>query len=89
MPYNLKYPEKVDFSQSGQSKIVANLLKEQKRGFFVECGAYDGEEISNTLFLERNLNWTGLLIEADPRKQGVLRTKNRKAWLARSCIGVS
>lgn len=37
------------------------------RGVFVELGAYDGITYSNTLALERCFNWTGLLIEANPR----------------------
>jgi FkbM family methyltransferase len=35
-------------------------------GFFVEAGAYDGFHASNTYFLERFRNWSGLLIEAVP-----------------------
>ena len=40
--------------------------KNQKNGFFVECGALDGETRSNTLILEEELEWNGILIEADP-----------------------
>jgi hypothetical protein len=36
------------------------------QGFFVECGALDGELRSNTLTLERKHGWRGVLIEADP-----------------------
>lgn len=35
-------------------------------GFFVELGANDGLQQSNTYLLERELSWTGLLIEAVP-----------------------
>lgn len=35
-------------------------------GFFIECGANDGFRQSNTYFLERFRNWTGLLIEPVP-----------------------
>ena len=38
----------------------------QRRGFFIECGALDGETRSNSLFLEMVNEWTGILIEADP-----------------------
>lgn len=34
-----------------------------KNGFFVECGANDGVTQSNTLLLEQELQWTGLLVE--------------------------
>ena len=32
-------------------------------GFFLEMGALDGDDGSNTLFFEENLGWTGVLIE--------------------------
>lgn len=35
-------------------------------GFFIEVGANDGINQSNTLLLEKKLNWNGLLIEAIP-----------------------
>ena len=47
-------------------KIENNLTFFQKNGFFIECGAYDGETRSNTLNLERYYGWTEILIEADP-----------------------
>lgn len=34
--------------------------------FFVDIGANDGESWSNTLFLEKNLGWSGLCIEPHP-----------------------
>lgn len=36
-------------------------------GTFVELGALDGEHLSNTFMLEKCFNWTGLLIEANPK----------------------
>lgn len=35
-------------------------------GFYIEAGAYDGVLQSNTLFLEEEYGWTGLLIEPSP-----------------------
>jgi FkbM family methyltransferase len=37
-----------------------------KKGFFVEAGANDGINQSNTLLFERRLKWRGLLIEPIP-----------------------
>ena len=31
----------------------------KQKGFFIEAGASDGEELSNTLYLEQKLKWTG------------------------------
>lgn len=38
-------------------RIVRHALNGLKNGFFVECGALDGEIRSNTLFLEKKLGW--------------------------------
>jgi len=35
-------------------------------GYFLEVGAYDGIETSNTLTLEQELGWSGILVEANP-----------------------
>jgi hypothetical protein len=57
--------------------------------FFIEVGANDGEFFSNTLWFERNWNWTGLLIEPDKATFSKLVSKNRKAWLANVCLAPS
>jgi len=88
MPYKLEHPENYDFSQLGQSKVVANLLKNMTNGFFIECGAYDGESLSNSLMFERQFNWSGLLIEPSRENFAKMQTKNRKAWLLNGCLEV-
>jgi len=60
----------------------------QKDGFFVECGALDGETRSNTLYFERHLNWSGLLVEADPINFVNMEAKKRKAYLSHSCLSI-
>ena len=46
--------------------------------FFVEVGACDGQRLNNSLFLQRNLVWQGIL--ADPGKSWHPElTLNRKA----------
>ena len=34
-----------------------------ENGFFIECGANDGVDQSNTWYFEKILNWSGILIE--------------------------
>ena len=58
----------------------------QKGGFFVECGAFDGELSSNTIYLEQKLKWSGLLIEMDPSWYLQLRGKNRKSFTINACV---
>ena len=69
------------------NNVVNQLFKDKLNGFFIEAGALDGEFLSNTLYIEQANNWTGLLIEADDDNFNQLKSKNRKAWLANSCIG--
>ncbi|XP_046632199.1 uncharacterized protein LOC124311872 [Daphnia pulicaria] len=85
IPYNLNYPELVDPSD-GQSKAILRLLRNMTSGFFIECGGFDGEYLSNTLFMERSLNWTGLLIEADKNSFHQLSNRNRKSYIAPVCL---
>ncbi|XP_020290568.1 uncharacterized protein LOC109858082 [Pseudomyrmex gracilis] len=85
--YVLREPSVEDPSM-GQSTAIREILNDKKNGFFIECGAYDGETRSNTLFLERFNGWTGLLIEADPINFTKMLRKNRRAYLSPTCLGV-
>lgn len=50
------------YSQAGQDEWVYNLIR--NKGFFVDVGAYDGVQTSNTYFLEQK-GWEGICIEAN------------------------
>ncbi|RXG53580.1 hypothetical protein Avbf_07564, partial [Armadillidium vulgare] len=56
------------------------------RGFYVEVGAFDGEYLSNSLFLELYYEWNGLLIEPDKGLYQSLLKKHRKAWSCHCCL---
>jgi len=66
------------YSQSNQDKWVAEFLEFKKNGYFIEVGAYDGIQTSNTYFFEKNFNWSGICIEANPSVFNSL-IKNRKS----------
>ena len=68
--------------------LIVLFVLFQRNGFFVECGAFDGEGRSNTLALEKELGWTGLLIEADGENYEELVKKNRKAWTTNCCLSI-
>lgn len=53
------------YSQSKQDEWVGTLYRKGRNGFFLDVGAYDGVQTSNTLFLEKELGWTGICIEAN------------------------
>jgi len=83
--YHLEEPDTKDPSM-GQSEKIRTILHNKRNGFFIECGALDGETRSNTLYMERYLDWTGLLIEADPLNFAQMVQKNRKSWLSPTCL---
>ncbi|CAG0889341.1 unnamed protein product [Darwinula stevensoni] len=75
------------FSQfKDQIAFLNTFYGKSNEGFFIEAGAFDGERFSNTLWLERERNWTGLLIEPDSKNFASLKGKQRKSWLAHSCL---
>jgi hypothetical protein len=67
-------------SQTELANYVDRVLHGRHNGFFVECGAFDGESASNSLFFETDRNWTGLLVEANRRLFKQILTKNRKVY---------
>lgn len=70
----------------GQAQAVMEIFKNMTNGTFLECGALDGEMRSNTLTLEKNLGWRGVLIEADPENLMQLIQKRRRAWVVPACL---
>lgn len=85
--YILQEPDIKDPSM-GQSTVIREIFDDKKNGFFIECGAYDGETRSNTLFLEQFNGWSGLLIEADPINFTKMLQKNRRAYLSPTCLNI-
>ncbi|XP_069181722.1 protein Star-like [Procambarus clarkii] len=90
-PYNLSTDPLYKFAISNDDNTfltinIEKLFGDQHGGFFVEAGAYDGERVSNTLRLEKELGWTGLLIEPNHESYSKLTTKHRKAWTSNTCL---
>lgn len=64
------------YSQLGADLVAYALHNGKKDGFYVDIGAHNGIEISNTLLFE-NLGWEGFCVEANPNTFRALR-QNRK-----------
>ena len=43
-------------------------FKEKQNGFFIECGAADGFNLSSCKFFEETMGWQGVNLEASPTK---------------------
>ncbi|XP_046638300.1 uncharacterized protein LOC124316413 [Daphnia pulicaria] len=87
VPYNLVAPNKADPSV-GQAASILNYLGNQTKGFFIECGALDGEHLSNTLYMERTMQWGGVLVEADQTSFGKLLSRRRKSYALPVCLSL-
>ncbi|CAG2191170.1 unnamed protein product [Mytilus edulis] len=75
----------IHFSQDNQDQTVYDILK-RNDGFFVEMGGFDGKTFSNTLWLERQHKWTGLLVEANPSLCKAIDKLKRNVWRLCGCI---
>jgi len=76
---------------AGLSDIVLELLDSQRDGFFIEsrvklADKYNGKFESNTLYLEKEYGWKGVLIEPDKEVYKLLKSKNRKAWTVNAML---
>ena len=75
------------FSEAGQDMLIKdNFFKNNKSGFFVEIGAYDGIEGSNCYHFEKFMNWEGIAVEASPLQFEKLK-KNRNCKLINLALG--
>jgi len=61
-------------SQLGQDAFALLLAERRHGGTFVEVGAGNGRDHSNTLMLERHFAWDGILIDRDPAAAGFARS---------------
>nr|XP_027213989.1 uncharacterized protein LOC113807034 isoform X3 [Penaeus vannamei] len=89
LPYNLtgSFDQGIrKFSWPFIHRYVEHFFREQRLGFFVEAGALNGELLSNTLWLERSNNWTGLLVEPTAVTFRYLVWKRRRAWTSNTCL---
>jgi FkbM family methyltransferase len=71
-------------SQCGQDEWICNFFNFKKNGFFLDIGAYDGVDLSNTYLLENELEWNGICCEANESVFDRL-IKNRKC----ECLNVA
>jgi hypothetical protein len=58
----------LQMGQAGQDYwVIGEVFNERRGGYFVDIGAHDGVELSNTFLLEKRYGWTSVCVEANPR----------------------
>jgi len=79
-----------DINHPFQTQDIRDLVfgDRVRNGFFIEAGSYDAETMSVSLYFEKEYNWTGLLVEANPMDHLKGVYKNRKATYVNSCLGL-
>ncbi len=75
-------------SQINQDIFVISNLHGKENGYFVEFGATDGIGLSNTLLLEKEYGWNGILVEPGKNWREEL-VKNRKVKVDFRCVADS
>jgi FkbM family methyltransferase len=73
-----------NYSQLDQDLIVLKFLPNHPNGFFVDVGAGNGKDLSNTLLLEE-VGWKGICIEASKNSFAQLQ-KNRTCKTVRAAV---
>ena len=74
-------------SQLRQDLFVLSELQFKKDGFFVDFGATNGLDLSNSYLLETKFNWNGILVE--PAKKWHKELKyNRKVNIDTDCVWI-
>ena len=64
-------------SRGNIDKDLMNIIK-KKNGFYLEVGAYNGISASLSLRFEKELGWSGLLVEPNPLHYKYLK-RNRSS----------
>lgn len=72
-------------SQLRQDLFVLSELGFKRNGYFVEFGATNGIDLSNTHLLEKSFGWAGILAEPARCWHSELR-KNRTAQIETQCV---
>lgn len=72
-------------SQLRQDLFVLSQLDFKKNGYFIEFGATNGIDLSNTYLLEKEFGWVGILAEPARCWHKNLQ-KNRDAHIEKKCV---
>jgi FkbM family methyltransferase len=72
-------------SQLGQDILALSMVGLDKRGYFVEFGATNGFDLSNTYSLEKDHGWTGIVCEPAVNWHSALRS-NRSSIIDTRCV---
>jgi FkbM family methyltransferase len=73
-------------SQINQDLFVLHKTNFKREGFFVEFGATNGIDLSNTYILEKDFNWTGILAEPTKIWHESLKKNRSNSNIETACV---
>lgn len=85
IPYFLRNLVGKSKAQLGQDLFVLSELNLKRNGFFVEFGATNGVDLSNTQLLEKEFGWNGILAEPARIWHSALKN-NRSCNIDTRCV---
>lgn len=65
-------------SQNGEDRWLDAFFGHKRRGYYVDVGAYDGVDLSNSYHFEQ-IGWTGVLVEPDPERAAHCRASRPRS----------
>lgn len=75
------------FSQIDQDRYyIEHVINGKREGRFLDVGAHDGIQTSNTCALEIYLNWTGICVEANPELAGLCKKNRPKSHVVQAAV---
>ena len=76
----------ISHSQLFQDLFVLFKLGNKRKGRFLEFGATNGKELSNSYLLEKNFEWEGVLAEPSPQWEKSLKENRPRTKIINECI---
>jgi hypothetical protein len=72
---------------TAQDQFVAETLNFMKNGIFLDIGCYHYQDISNTYYLEKELNWKGIAIDLDGSfEQGWIENRPNSVFVCSDAV---
>lgn len=73
-------------SQLNQDNFCLEYLQNKKNGYFVDIGAFDGIDLSNTYKLEKEYGWKGICVEPIKERYYQLIENRKNSICVNTCI---
>jgi hypothetical protein len=74
--------------QSKQDEFVLKMLNFKKNGYFLEIGSNHPININNSYILEKNYNWTGLMVEYDKQYEELYKLHRTSNYIIQNATTI-